>query len=154
MQAHFGTRRVYGINVRSAKSNHDFKAHFNATNNTCTIDKLSQNLLLMNNLKRGDILFYKGMDDMERLFIEHASNVVFRTLDKTTSTGEIINELSITRRGGDHFFQAMVYANVGIYELANSGNAQPSVLELSNVMPEQTDIQHEYNVKSSEVLDF
>ena len=51
LKAYYGINHVYGVKTRSARSNGDAVAHFSDTDNTVTIDKLSQVLLLMASLR-------------------------------------------------------------------------------------------------------
>lgn len=147
LKAYFGINHVYGVNVKSTKTQGDYNAHFNESDNTVTIDKLAQNLLLMNSLRRGDFRFYrtKGgyLDNYLRLFIEHGKNVVIRAeeeVDSNTRQVEIV--LTISRKGDDHFFQACVYAYIAMKKIIQERSGGIKIEPLSFV-PEQTDLQKE-----------
>ena len=150
--SYFGSRRVFDVVTRSAKSNGDVNIHVDENNHKVTIDKLSQALLLLSSLRRGDILFYKnskayGIDDMEKLFITHASNVVIKQDERNdTRTHSVVNELIYTRRAGDHLFTAMMYALCAMRVLINKG----ADINISNILvqPEKTNIQEEYHLSS------
>jgi len=114
LQQHFGKQVVYGCVVKSAKSNGDPVAHFNETSSQVTIDKLTQNVMMMSDMKRGDIHFYKNVDQDLKLFINHWMNVVIRT-DEDETTHQPIK--TIMRKGDDHFAQSSVYAKVGMNKL-------------------------------------
>jgi len=94
----FGKQVVYGCIVKSAKSNGDPIAHFNETSSRVTIDKLTQNVMMMADMKRGDIHFYKNVDQDLKLFISHWMNVVIRT-DEDEDTQELVKV--IKRKGDD-----------------------------------------------------
>ena len=98
LQQHFGKDVVYGCVVRSAKSNGDPKARFSDSDSTVKIDKLTQNVMMMADMKRGDIHFYNKVDQDLELFIAHWSNVVIRT-DEDEETHQPIK--SIMRKGDD-----------------------------------------------------
>lgn len=159
LKAYYGINHVYGVKTRSARSNGDAVAHFSDTDNTVTIDKLSQVLLLMASLRRGDFRFYKGkygLDDMERLFIEHAKNVIIRADEvENNITHQIEEQLIITRKGGDHLFIAMTYAYVAMRKIiAERSNQAIDVSTLGTSIDfEQTDLQKELNVKKK-TIDF
>ena len=159
LKAYYGINHVYGVETRSARSNGDPVAHFNDNDNKVTIDKLSQVLLLMASLRRGDFRFYKskyGLDDMERLFIEHAKNVIIRAEEvENNITHQIEEQLIITRKGGDHLFIAMTYAYVAMRKIiAERSNQAIDVSTLGNTVDfEQTDLQKELNVKKK-TIDF
>lgn len=160
LTAYYGIGRVYGVNVRSAKSNGDFNAHFNDSDSTVTLDKLTQNLILMGNIKRGDIHFWSGsaQDREVRRFIEHANNVVIRTDEKENQQTHLIEYSKvILRKGPDHYFQSMVYAMVGLDKLMKEEaqkrriKTQIDYVDSTVFTPEQTDIQKEYDIDSHSV---
>ena len=96
--------RVYAVIVRSALSNGDPNAHFNDGDGKVTIDKLTQNVITMTNIKRGDIHFWKSfMHDPEGLrMIKHFQNVVIRTDEKENKQTHMIeHQRVILRKGGD-----------------------------------------------------
>jgi len=113
----FGTDKVYSCIVKSAKSQNDYKAHFDLSNHRVTIDKLMQNVMMLNNMKRDSIGFYKKVDPALKLFMQHWSNVVIRTdIDDDAPDPDTIVK-TITRKGGDHLAQSSVYAMVGMNHL-------------------------------------
>lgn len=102
--AYYGPERVYSVKVRSAKTNGDYNAHFSDADNTVTIDKYTQNMIMISNIKRGDIKFWKNAnyDPLIHTFIEHAQNVVFRTDEKEDpATHTLVYDKVILRKGGD-----------------------------------------------------
>lgn len=146
--------RVYGVNVRSATSNGDYNAHFSDADGKVTIDKLTQNLILLSNIKRGDIEFWKtSREDPDiKTFIEHAQNVVFRTDEKENPQTHMVEyKRVILRKGGDHSFQTLVYAFVGLdklmrdYSLTRQKAMEVSYLDPGAFNMEHTNIQEEYN---------
>lgn len=98
----FGSGRVYGVKVRSAESNGDPNVHFNDSDGIATLDKLTQNVIMMANMRRGDIHFYNKLDENLKLFILHWSNVVVRTDEEEDSIShQIIYKKHIMRKGDD-----------------------------------------------------
>ena len=98
----FGSNRVYEVKVRSAQSNGDINAHFNESDGSVSLDKLTQNMLMMSNMRRGDIHFWRPLDQDERLFIQHWDNVVIRTdEDEDPNTKEVRFVKRILRKGDD-----------------------------------------------------
>lgn len=155
---YFGMDRVYAVIVRSALSNGDPSAHFNAGDGKVTIDKLTQNVITMTNIKRGDIHFWKRfMHDPEGLrMIKHFQSVVIRTDEKENKQTHMIeHQRVILRKGGDHYAQAMVYAMVGLDKLMKEDakkrqiKTQIDYLDSSAFTPEKTDMQKEYNIDSN-----
>lgn len=108
---HFGAERVFGVNVRSARSNGDPNPIFNVNKSQVTIDKLMQNVIEMGNIKSGRIGFPNQMTQDLRLFINHWKNVVIRD-EEDERTG--LPYKSITRKGDDHYAQADTYSMVGV----------------------------------------
>ena len=91
-------KKVYGVNVRSAKSNGDPTIRVNENAGIVTIDKLTNNRILMNDIKAGRFWFWKKEDEQLDMFIEHAKNVVIRE-QQNEHTNEV--EQVIGRRGAD-----------------------------------------------------
>lgn len=149
----FGASRVYQVKVRSAQSNGDINAHFSDVDNTVTIDKLMQNMLMMSNMRRGDIHFWKPLDQDLRMFIAHWDNVIIRTdEEEDPNTHEMKYIKRILRKGPDHAAQSSVYAMVGMNYLLN----QKAEIEQNKVLTstisdnfqneEQTDLVQELNI--------
>jgi hypothetical protein len=156
--AYYGLGRVYGVKVRSAESNGDFNAHFSDSDSTVTLDKLTQNLIMMGNMKRGDIRFWRGSQYDARIneFITHWSNVVIRTDEKENQQTHLVDyKKVILRKGPDHYAQSSTYAMVGLDKLmkedalANRQKTQIDYLDSTIFSPEQTDIQKEYDITNS-----
>lgn len=126
----FGKGVVYGVKTRTARSNGDYKAHFNENDSSVTIDKLMQNMLLMSHVKAQRICVYNKVDEDLDILATHAENVVIRDVDDEDGT----SHKEITRKGGDHYFQSLVYAMVGMNHivevLRDSGS---SMLEVSDL---------------------
>ena len=148
----FGKEVVYGVKVRSAKSNGDYNAHFNDGVSTVTIDKLSQNLIAMNEIKAGDIHFYNNYDTDLQLYAKHWGNVVIR--QEESKDGKSVDTV-ITRKGGDHYAQSFVYSLVGMRHLIDqlreqqqSSSLMTAPLELSETgySPERTRLQEEFDI--------
>lgn len=155
LMAYYGMGKVYGVNVRSAKSNGDFNAHFNDQDSTVTLDKLTQNVITMGNIKRGDIHFWKGSqyDRNVQTMIEHFKNVVIRTDEKEDNQTHLIqHERVILRKGPDHYAQSFCYAMVGLDKLmkerAQKRRIQTQIDYIDSNMfePEKTDIQNQFNI--------
>lgn len=153
LKKYYGMSRVYGVKVRSAKSNGDPQAHFSDNEGTVTLDKLTQNMIMLANMRRGDIRFWRKMDEDLSLFITHWGNVIIRTdEEQNQATKEIELIKRITRKGDDHYSQASVYSMVGLTHLLNleSQSAQmplrASFLEDTLGTPDQTDIIKELDI--------
>ena len=160
LMAYYGVGRVYGVNVRSAKSNGDFNVHFNDNDETATLDKLTQNVIFMSNIKRGDIHFWKGSqtDPEVQRFITHGENVVIRTDEKENQETHMIEyNKVILRKGPDHYFQSGTYAMAGLDKLMkefaqkNRNRVELDYLDSDLFSPEKTDMQKEYNIKSTQI---
>ena len=155
LMAYYGMGRVYGVNVRSAKTNGDFNAHFNDSDSTVTLDKLTQNVILMGNIKRGDIHFWRGsaQDPEVQRFITHGKNVVIRTDEKENQQTHLIEYSKvILRKGPDHYYQSMVYSMVGLDKLMKEDaekrriKTQIDYVDSTVFMPEKTNIQNELDI--------
>lgn len=107
---YFGKGVVYGVQVRTAKSNGDYLAHFNENDGKVTIDKLMQNILFITNVKAGRIGIYKKFDANKDIFVQHCANVIIRDVEEDDGTTSKV----ISRKGGDHWAQASCYAMVGM----------------------------------------
>ena len=160
LMAYYGVDRVYAVKVNSALSKGDFVAHFNDSDSSVTIDKLAQNEIMMGNMRRGDINFYKGAnnDPMIKLFIQHWLNVIIRTDDRENQQTHTVDQVQIiTRKSGDHTAQASVYAMVGLDKLMkefaqkNRNKVELDYLDSDLFSPEKTDMQQEYNIKSTQI---
>lgn len=102
--AYYDPERVYGVQVRTALSNGDYNAHFNDGDSTVVLDKLTQNEIMMGNMRRGDIHFWKNSQRDPRVitFIKHWQNVVIRTEDREDNQTHLLKHVKvITRKGGD-----------------------------------------------------
>lgn len=103
LSKYFGADRVYGVVVRSALSNGDPTAHF-SSDGKVTLDKLTQNIITMTNIKRGDIHFWNGfMNDPEGIrMIKHFQNIVIRTDERENKQTHLIeHDRVILRKGPD-----------------------------------------------------
>lgn len=103
-------KRVYGVQVNPAKSNGAIEGKWSDNDQRVTIDKLTQNIILTERIKEGRLGFWKEDDVELQTILEHAQNVIIR--DTEDDDGNV--EKEITRKGADHYIQAMVYANVGM----------------------------------------
>lgn len=100
----FGQEHVFGVVVRSALSNGDPSAHFNESDGTVTIDKLTQNVITMGNVKRGDIHFWEDSNHDQEVIrlINHAKNVIIRTDERENKQTHLLEyDKVILRKGGD-----------------------------------------------------
>lgn len=157
---YFGMDRVYGVIVRSALSNGDPMAHFSNGDGKVTLDKLTQNIIAMSNIKRGDIHFWNGFlrNENGQRFITHFKNVVIRTDEKENKQTHLIeHDRVILRKGPDHFAQSFAYAMAGLNELMKEEaqkrriKTQIDYVDSTVFTPEQTDIQKEYDIDSHSV---
>ena len=89
--------RAYGVQANPAKSNGAVNAVWNEKSNKVTIDKLTQNRILLEKIKNHGLGFWREVDSELKLFIEHWKNVVIR--DEEDDDGNI--EKIITRKGAD-----------------------------------------------------
>lgn len=113
--------RAYGVQANPAKSNGAVNAVWNEKSNKVTIDKLTQNRILLEKIKNHGLGFWREVNSELKLFIEHWKNVVIR--DEEDDDGNI--EKIITRKGADHYAQASVYANVAMAKIVdNLGSVQ------------------------------
>lgn len=121
----FGKDKVFGVFQRTARSNGDMNAHFNDNGNTVTIDKLTQNMIMLSEMKSGRVGFPQHTDTpMLNLYKEHWSNVIIH--DEEQDDGTTIK--TITRRDGDHFAQASVYAYIGMRKIVEDlGDEQTDI---------------------------
>lgn len=157
---YFGMDRVYGVIVRSALSNGDPMAHFSNGDGKVTLDKLTQNIIAMSNIKRGDIHFWNGFlrNENGQRFITHFKNVVIRTDEKENKQTHLIeHDRVILRKGPDHFAQSFAYAMAGLNKLMKEEaqkrriKTQIDYVDSTVFTPEQTDIQKEYDIDSHSV---
>lgn len=117
--ANFGRDRVFGVDVNSAKSRGEVTPGWSDSKNTVKIDKLTNNISTLNDIKAGFIGFYKEVDDDLKLFIEHWKNVIIRDVEDD-NTGELVKE--ITRKNGDHYAQSSVYSWVAMNKLTDTSD--------------------------------
>lgn len=152
--------RVYGVIVRSALSNGDPMAHFSNGDGKVTLDKLTQNIIAMSNIKRGDIHFWNGFlrNENGQRFITHFKNVVIRTDEKENKQTHLIeHDRVILRKGPDHFAQSFAYAMAGLNKLMKEEaqkrriKTQIDYVDSTVFTPEHTDIQKEYDIDSRSV---
>ena len=110
----FGQDKVFGVKVNPAKSNADsageLAPQWNPNRNEVRIDKLSQNLIMIEQLKTGRVGLWAEHDRTLATYLNHWQNVIIRDTENE-SNGEIYKE--ILRRGPDHWAQASVYASIG-----------------------------------------
>ena len=156
LRKYYGLSKVYGVKVRSAQSNGDPAAYFNDNAGIVTIDKLTQNVIMMGNMRRGDIHFWNDVDIDLKRYISHWSNVIIRTdEDEDSETHEVKLVKRILRKGPDHEAQASVYSMVGLTHLLNleSQSTQmplrASFLEDTLGTPDQTDIIKELDIDNT-----
>ena len=116
----FGAGKVFGVNVNPARSKGEVMPVFSEAKYQVTIDKLTNNLFFINQLKSGNINLWNNPKDSEiQRFTEHWKAVVIRDVEDD-DTGEIYKE--ITRKGADHYAQSAVYALVGMRKLVDEQN--------------------------------
>lgn len=98
----FGAKKVFSVIVKSATSSGDIVAHFSEPNHTVTIDKVMQNMLMLSNMRRGDIHFWRPVDADEKLFVEHWSNAIIRTEEQEVKgTTQLKYTKHYIRKGDD-----------------------------------------------------
>lgn len=142
LQVVFGLSTVYGIKVRSALTNRDFNIHVNQSTNEITLDKLSQNLMLLSALRRGDIKFYHTVDQEIRTFINHGNNIIIRNDEKTDpNTKQVIEVPVILRKGADHYFQAAVYCFCAVREYLRNKNLHSQNIYVSELQEDAIGIE-------------
>lgn len=118
----FGRGRVYGVKVNPARSKGEIMPTFSDVKNEVTIDKLSNNLFFINQLKSGNIKLWNNPKDAEVLrFLEHWKNVVIRDVEDE-DTKQIYKE--ITRKGADHYAQSSVYALLAMRKIVEEQNSE------------------------------
>lgn len=109
-------KKVYGVQVNPAKSNGQVDAQWNDANQKVTIDKLTQNRIMLEKIKRGDLGFWQKQDAELLMYIEHWKNVIIRDVEE--DDGTIGKE--ITRKGSDHTSQSSIYANIAMVRLTKA----------------------------------
>lgn len=136
LAAQFGTDKVYGVQVNSARTNNEIHAQFNETNHTVKIDKLMQNMQCLNELKTGRLgLFNNPRDPNFKLFINHWKNVLIID-QEDEKTKELVKV--IKRKGDDHYAQACVYAYVGMKQLIEKIQNRKAAIQVSNLDVQST----------------
>lgn len=129
----FGRDRVYGVQVRPSLSTGEVKPNWNDNNNTVLVDKLTNNIAMINMLKSKDIGIYAEDDDMQELFIEHLQNIIIRD-EEDENTGDL--KKIITRKGGDHLGQSLMMNLVGLRRLLDErGLANNSAFKYTSLSP-------------------
>ena len=113
----FGRDRVFGVKVNPHRSTGEVTPKFNMNSNEVTIDKLTNNVAMLNEMKSGAMGFYQNVDPMLEMFIQHWKNVIIRD-EENDDTGELYKV--IDRKGGDHFAQSSVYALVALRRIQDS----------------------------------
>lgn len=116
----FGKDKVYGVKVNPTLSRGEVKPSWSDTDNSVTIDKLTNNIAMINMLKSGDIGIWSEEDDMQKLFIEHLQNIIIRD-EEDERTGDL--KKIITRKGGDHLGQSLMMNLVGLRRLLDDNNS-------------------------------
>ena len=116
----FGKDKVYGVKVNPALSKGEVKPSWSDKDNTVTIDKLTNNIAMINMLKSGDIGIWSEEDDMQKLFMEHLQNIIIRD-EEDERTGDL--KKIITRKGGDHLGQSLMMNLVGLRRLLDERNS-------------------------------
>ena len=115
----FGKDKVYGVKVNPSLSKGEVKPIWSDITNTVTIDKLTNNIAMVNMIKSGDIGIWSEDDDMQKLFTEHLQNIIIRD-EEDERTGDL--KKIITRKGGDHLGQALMMDIVGLRRLLDDIN--------------------------------
>lgn len=126
--------RAYGVQVNPAKSNGAVHAIWNDKAQRVSIDKLTQNRIMLEKIKGHNLGFWKEMDEGKRLFIEHWMNVVIR--DEEDDDGNI--EKIITRKGADHYAQSGVYANIAMSRIVDNLREQQNNFGYTTLTPDET----------------
>lgn len=124
LQHYFGEDKVFGVHVNPSSSRGEVKPVWNLNSSKVTIDKLTQNIANINEIKSGKWGFWKEHDKELEQFVLHFSNLIIR--DEEDDNGDFYK--IITRKGADHFSQCLAYANVGIRKLQDDAlNSSSSV---------------------------
>ena len=129
----FGKDRVYGAQIKPVLSQGEVKPVWNDNNNTVSIDKLTNNIAMINMIKTNDIGIYSEDDEMQELFIEHLQNIVIRD-EEDENTGDL--KKIITRKGGDHLGQALMMALVYLRHILDErGLSKNSAFKYTSLSP-------------------
>lgn len=128
----FGKDIVFGAKVNPTLSSGEVKPVWNDNANVVTLDKLTNNIAMVNMIKSGDIGIWSEDDDMQQLFTEHLMNIIIRD-EEDDRTGDL--HKVIGRKGGDHLGQALMMNLVGLRRLLSDR------LEDKNSAFNYTDIQ-------------
>lgn len=128
-----GRDKVFGVQVKPTLSNGEVRPVWNENNNTVSVDKLTNNIAMINMIKSHDVGIYSEDDEMQELFIEHLQNIVIRD-EEDENTGDL--KKIITRKGGDHLGQALMMAIVGLRHILDErGLAKNSAFKYTSLSP-------------------
>lgn len=134
----FGKDKVYGVKVNPSLSKGEVKPSWSDITNTVTIDKLTNNIAMVNMLKSGDIGIWSEDDDMQKLFTEHLQNIIIRD-EEDERTGDL--KKIITRKGGDHLGQALMMDIVGLRRLLDDINGSSNTaFKYTEITPPNTSV--------------
>lgn len=97
LQRAFGVERVYGVKVNPSSSKGEVKASWNANGSVVTLDKLTQNIATINEIKTGKWGFWNKYDSELKKFVLHYNNLIIR--EDEGKNGGIVKV--ITRKGAD-----------------------------------------------------
>ena len=99
LKAHFGEDRVYGVKVNPSTSRGEVIPTFSETKSTVTIDKLTNNIMTINELKADHIGLWQLNNEVLQLFKQHWQNVIIR--DEEDNNGELVKVIT-RKKGGDY----------------------------------------------------
>lgn len=134
----FGKDKVYGVKVNPSLSKGEVKPSWSDLTNTVTIDKLTNNIAMVNMIKSGDIGIWSEDDDMQKLFTEHLQNIIIRD-EEDERTGDL--KKIITRKGGDHLGQALMMDIVGLRRLLDDINGSSNTaFKYTEITPPNTSV--------------
>lgn len=97
LQHYFGEDKVFGVHVNPSSSRGEVKPVWNLNSSKVTIDKLTQNIANINEIKSGKWGFWKQEDAELDRFVLHFSNLIIR--DEEDDNGDFYK--IITRKGAD-----------------------------------------------------
>lgn len=129
----FGKDKVFGVKVNPTLSKGEVKPQWSESSNTVTVDKLTNNIAMINMLKSGDIGIWQDDDEMQQLFTEHLQNIIIRD-EEDDKTGDL--HKIITRKGGDHLGQSLMMNLVGLRKLLDDlGDQKNTAFRYTEITP-------------------
>lgn len=100
LKNHFGEDVVYGVKVNPSTSRGEVVPTFSETKSTVTIDKLTNNIMTINELKADHIGLWQANNEVMQLFKQHWQNVIIRD-EEDQNSGELVKIIT-RKKGGDY----------------------------------------------------